>query len=549
MNALFVYPRIPPTYWSFGYALDYLSKKAAFAPLGLLTVAAMVPQGWNRRLVDLNVRDLGDGDLAWADYAFVSAMSVQRDSCREVIERCVRHGVRVVAGGPLFTSDEDAFPGVDHLVLGEAEVTFGPFVDDLVQGRARRVYASDEKPDLGRTPQAAWELIDFRDYESMLLQFSRGCPFDCEFCDIVRLNGKRQRTKGAIQFIREVDALYRRGWRGSVFVVDDNFIGVKARVTEMLEALTWWMDAHNRAFHFFTEASINLADDPDLMDLMVQAGFNKVFVGIETPEAQCLKEAGKAQNMKRDLLRSIRTIQAHGLEVMGGFIVGFDHDPDDIFSRQIEFIQKSGIAMAMVGLLEALKGTKLWKRLESEGRLLKDASGDNTDGILNFVPKMNRDTLLRGYHQILDTLYSPAAYYRRCMAFMRSCRIGRVSKVGWNGIVAFLRSIWRIGVRGDGGFRTYYWRLLAWTAVKRPRYFGEAVRLMIIGIHFRKWLEACTKRSPCLHEETLVSALEEAGRCRRRAGRGHDAAMPGIGRGSSGGADHATSTQNRGGMT
>lgn len=492
MNALFIYPRIPQTYWSFRYALDYLSKQAAFAPLGLLTVAAMAPTGWNRKLIDLNVRDLTGEDLLWADYAFISAMSVQRESCTEVIERCRENGVKVVAGGPLFSADEDGFTGVDHLILGEAEVTFKPFLDDLAQGCARRVYASDEKPDLRITPQPAWDLIDFRDYESMLLQFSRGCPFDCEFCDIVRLNGRRQRTKDAVQFIREIDVLYCRGWRGSVFIVDDNFIGVKSRAYEMLEALTWWMDAHGRPFHFFTEASINLADDPALMDLMVRAGFNKVFVGIETPEPQCLKEAGKSQNMKRDLLRSVHTIQAHGLEVMGGFIIGFDSDPEDIFSRQIEFIQTSGITMAMVGLLEALKGTRLWNRLQSEGRLLMDASGDNTDGTLNFIPRMNRDTLVRGYRQVLESLYSPAAYYRRCVAFLRSCRIGSISKISMNGVLAFLRSIWRIGVKNDGGFRGYYWRLLSWTLFTRPRSFGEVVRLMIVGIHFKKWLEANT---------------------------------------------------------
>lgn len=495
MNALFLYPRIPQTYWSFGYALDYLSRKAAFAPLGLLTVAAMVPPDWNRRLIDLNVRDLEDEALAWADCAFISAMSVQRPSCVEIIERCRRHGVRVVAGGPLFT--DDAFEGVDHLVQGEAEVAFRRFLDDLGRGSAGSVYASDEKPDLGLTPQPAWELIDLKDYESMLLQFSRGCPFDCEFCDIVRISGTRQRTKSAVQFIREMDTLYRRGWRGSVFIVDDNFIGVKPRAREMLQALIWWMDAHGRPFHFFTEASINLADDPELMDLMVRAGFNKVFIGIETPETESLREAGKTQNMRRDLLRSVRTIQDHGLEVMGGFIIGFDSDPDDIFARQVEFIQKSGITMAMVGLLEALKGTRLWKRLRSEGRLLADASGDNTDGSLNFVPKMDRDTLISGYHQVLRSLYSPADYYRRCRAFLRSCRIGSVSRISMNGVRAFIRSIWRIGIKNDGGFRGCYWKLLAWSLFTRPRSFGEVVRLVIVGIHFRKWLDASTVPRAC----------------------------------------------------
>ncbi|HOJ13073.1 MAG TPA: DUF4070 domain-containing protein [Deltaproteobacteria bacterium] len=489
MNALFVYPRIPRTYWSFTHALEFLSKKAAFPPLGLLTVAAMAPKGWRRRLVDLNVRELTDEDLSWADSVFVSAMSVQKASLLEVVRRARRHGVRVVAGGPLFTRDMTEYPEIDHVILGEAEVSFRRFVGDLENNAAARVYEEDGKPDLSLTPPPAWELIDFGDYESMLLQFSRGCPFDCEFCDIVRLNGRKPRTKDAGRFVAEVEDLYRRGWRGSVFIVDDNFIGNRPRVKEMLRALASWMHHRGAPFHFFTEASIDLAQDPELMDLMVMAGFNKVFVGIETPVDQSLKEAGKTQNLKTDLLEAVHTIQSRGIEVMGGFIVGFDSDPEDVFERQAEFIQKSGIVMAMVGLLEALKGTRLWARLASEGRLLDEASGDNTDGSLNFIPRMDREKLVRGYRRLVELVYSPAHYYRRCLSFLRTCRFGRVSKIRLNGVAAFLKTIWRIGVKNEGDLRRYYWRLLAWTLLRRPRSFGEAVRLMIVGVHFRKWLD------------------------------------------------------------
>lgn len=494
MRALFVYPRIPRTYWSFTHALDFLSKKAAFPPLGLLTVAAMVPLWWDRRVVDMNVRDLTDEDLLWADCVFISAMSVQKRSLLDVVQRCARHGKKVVAGGPLFTQDVGEYPHINHFVLGEAELTFRVFLEDLMAGKAKRVYASDEKPDLALTPLPAWDLIDLDDYESMLLQFSRGCPYDCEFCDIVRLNGRRPRTKTPLQFVREVEWLYRAGWRGSVFIVDDNFIGNRSRVKEMLGLLQRWMEQHRMPFHFFTEASVDLAEDEELMDLMARAGFNKVFVGIETPVAASLEEAGKRQNLRRDLLKAVRTIQSHGMEVMGGFIVGFDHDPEDIFARMTEFIQKSGIVMAMVGLLEALKGTRLWERLRTEGRLVAEASGDNTDGSLNFIPRMDRKALVEGYKSIVESIYAPESYYRRCMDFLRTCRFTTISKIRLNGVVAFLRTIWRIGVRNEGGLRGAYWKLLLWTLVRRPRCFGETVRLMIVGVHFRKWLSEITAR-------------------------------------------------------
>lgn len=488
MNALFIYPEIPETFWSFKYALEFVSKKSAFPPLGLLTIAAMVPDTWHKRLADMNVRPLSDEDLLWADYAFISVMSVQKASFSRVLARCQDLGVKVVAGGPHFTAEEGAIAGVEHLVLGEAEETFTAFLEDLSKGQALRIYVPGSKPDLGLTCEPDWSLIDFSDYESMLLQFSRGCPFDCEFCDIVRINGRKQRTKSAAGFIAEVEGLFLRGWRGSVFIVDDNFIGVKAKAKEMLKALAGWMDAHGRPFHFFTEASVNLAQDAELMDLMAEAGFNKVFIGIESPNAQSLGEAGKVQNLKTDLLKSVRIVQNHGLEVMGGFIIGFDSDPEDIFERQIEFIQGSGIIIAMVGLLEALKGTRLWKRLDSEGRLLSESSGDNTDCELNFIPKMNRETLINGYRHVLETIYAPAAYYRRCRQFLLLYKQHTVSMINGSGIKAFLRSLWRIGVCNEEGFRRYYWKLLIRSLLTHPKTFGEAVRLMIVGIHFRKCL-------------------------------------------------------------
>ena len=488
MHALFVYPEIPETFWSFKYALEFVSKKSAYPPLGLLTIAAMVPAAWHKRLVDMNVAPLTDEDLRWADYAFVSAMSVQKASFVQVLERCRAHGVKVVAGGPYFTMEDGTIAGVDHLVLGEAEETFRHFLDDFGRGQAQARYLPASRPDISLAASPDWSLIDFRDYDSMLLQFSRGCPFDCECCDIVRLNGRTPRTKSPAQFIAEVNDLFLAGWRGAVFIVDDNFIGAQSKTKEMLRVLAGWMDAHGRPFHFFTEASVNLAEDAQLMELMTAAGFNKVFVGIETPNKQSLGEVGKFQNLRADLLKSVRIMQGHGLEVMGGFIIGFDSDPEDIFEQQIEFIQHSGIIVAMVGLLVALKGTRLWERLEAEGRLLFEPSGDNTDGELNFVPVMNRGILISGYRRVLETIYEPAAYYRRCRDFMRRYEQRNVSTINFSGIKAFFRSLWRIGICNEEGFRRAYWRLLGGSLLTKPKAVGEAVRMMIVGVHFRKCL-------------------------------------------------------------
>ncbi|MCD6569742.1 MAG: B12-binding domain-containing radical SAM protein [Deltaproteobacteria bacterium] len=488
MNALFIYPEIPDTFWSFKYALKYVSKKAAFPPLGLLTIAAMAPDTWDKRLVDMNVRPLADDDLKWAGYAFISAMLVQKQSTIEVINRCKAFGVKIVCGGPYFTTGEDNFSEIDHLVLNEGEITFPMFLEDIAKDRARHIYTSTQKPDLSLAPVPAWDLINLKDYDSMLVQFSRGCPFDCEFCDITLLNGRRQRTKPASQFIREIDHLYQKGWRGSVFVVDDNFIGVKPKVKGMLRELGKWMDTHGRPFHFFTEASLNLADDQELMDLMAYAGFNKVFVGVESPNKDSLKEMGKVQNMKRDLLDSVRIIQKNGMEVMGGFIIGFDSDPTEIFDIQIDFIQSSGITMAMVGLLAVLPGTRLYKRLQSQGRVLIESSGNNTDGSLNFIPKMDRAALIKGYYRVLETVYSPEAYYERCIRFLKNYNQKTVSKIDISGIKALFKSIWHIGIKNECGMRPYYWKLLLKSLLINPKTFGEAVRMAIVGIHFMKSL-------------------------------------------------------------
>lgn len=490
MHILLVYPHYPATFWSFRYAMKFIGRKASFPPLGLLTVAAMLPDTWQKRLVDMNVRPLTDKDLGWADYVFISAMSIQRQSAREVIERCRRLGVKTVAGGPLFTACHDEFPEVDHLMLGEGEITLPLFLEDWLRGAPRRIYAAEGWAQLKQTPVPLWDLVAMKDYAAMNIQYGRGCPFDCEFCDITALFGRKPRSKSSAQLIAELESLYVRGWRGAVFFVDDNFIGDKPRLKrEVLPAITDWMAARDYPFYFYTEASIDLADDPQLLELMVRAGFEEVFIGIETPHEAGLVESGKMQNKNRDLLASVKRIQQAGLQVHGGFIVGFDSDPATIFDLQIRFIQESGIVTAMVGVLSALRGTRLYQRLEREGRLLKDSSGNNTAIDLNFVPRMEPAALLAGYQKILDTIYDPKQYYRRVRKLFREYRPrpqGRFHlQQGYIG--ALVKSMLLLGVVGRE--RLHFWQLVFWSLLRKPRLFPLAITYAVYGFHFRKVAE------------------------------------------------------------
>lgn len=487
MKMLLVYPKYPDTFWSFKYALKFISKKASFPPLGLLTIAAMFPKKWEKKLVDMAVSALTDEDIKWADYVFISAMSIQRESVKKVIAKCKRLGAKIVAGGPLFTTEYEYFEDVDHLVLNEAEVTLPSFLEDLKEGHPKHIYTSDQWPDVKKTPIPLWELVNMKKYASMCIQYSRGCPFNCEFCDVTLLFGHKMRIKTKDQISVELETLYSQGWRGGVFIVDDNFIGNKGKLKkEVLPTMIDWMEKRKYPFSFSTQASINLSDDEGLMKMMVQAGFDSVFVGIETPDEESLAECGKIQNKNRDLISCIKKIQKFGLEVQGGFIVGFDSDPFSIFERLIAFIQKSGIVTAMVGLLNAPRGTKLYHRLVKENRLLKNISGDNTDLSINFIPKMNHGSLIEGYKKILRTIYSPKRYYERVLTLFRNFEPLQRKKSQFRlyHLGAFLKSIWLLGIRGKG--RIYYWKLLFWTLFWRQELFPLAVTYSIYGFHFRK---------------------------------------------------------------
>ncbi|HEX8115708.1 MAG TPA: B12-binding domain-containing radical SAM protein [Pyrinomonadaceae bacterium] len=485
MKVLLVYPEFPETYWSFRHALKFEGKRAPFPPLGLMTVSAMLPETWERRLVDMNVRRLRDADIEWADIVFAGAMIVQKTSLELVVERCRARGKRIVIGGP-YVSTTEHLPDADHVFVGEAEATLPEFLKDLERGEPRRVYKAAERPSLTSTPVPHFQLADLERYSAMSVQYSRGCPFNCEFCDIIEIYGRVPRTKTNEQMLAELDALRETGWRGLVFVVDDNFIGNKKSVKRFLPDLIEWSESRGRPFSFITEASVNLAEDDALLELMQRANFRRVFLGIETPVEESLKEAQKGQNTRRDLLESVHKIQAYGMEVMAGFIVGFDSDPEDIFDRQINFIRESAIPLAMVGLLQALPDTQLWRRLEREGRLLRESSGDNTEGSLNFIPRMDKARLVEGYKRILSTIYSPAEYYQRaldCLSHLTQGPEPRKTRLT-SDLAAFARIALVLGLLD--GARMDFWRYMKHTLKEHRQNFAHAVTLAAMGYHFRK---------------------------------------------------------------
>ena len=488
MKILLIYPESPETFWSFKYALKFISKKASLPPLGLLTVAALLPKEWEKKLVDMTVTALSNIDIQWADYVFISAMSIQKESVKKIITQCKELGAKIIAGGPLFTSGYEDFENdVDYFILNEAEITLPLFLEDLKGGHLKHIYTSDQWVDIKKTPIPLWELVDINKYATMCIQYSRGCPFNCDFCDVTFLFGHKMRIKTKDQILAELDSLYSQGWRGGVFIVDDNFIGNKKELkNKVLPAMINWMEERKYPFTFNTQTTVSLSDDEELMRMMVQAGFVAVFVGIETPNEESLAECGKLQNKNRDLIACVKKIQRFGLVVNGGFIVGFDNDTPAIFERMIEFIQKSGIVSAMVGLLNAPRGTKLYQRLIQENRLLKESTGNNTDLSINFIPKMDYKALIDGYKRVLYTIYSPKCYYERILMLLRNIKPLQKRRYQFHlcYLTAFLKSIWQLGIIGKE--RIYYWKIFFWTLFRRPQLFPMAIIYAVYGFHFRK---------------------------------------------------------------
>ncbi len=485
---LMIYPDTPVTYWSFKYILKLVGRRSAFPPLGLMTVASLIPDSYDITLVDMNTEKLMVRDVKKADLVFISAMIIQKESFDRVVALCNRLGKTVVAGGPYPTGSHRHITGVDHFVLGEAEVTLPQFLQDWEKGEARPLYRSDSRPDITKTPVPRFSLVKHRRYTTMSLQYSRGCPFNCEFCDIIEFFGRVPRAKTPEQFIAEMEALYRTGYRGPLFIVDDNFIGNKKNVKELLTAVARWQEERHYPYMITTEASVNLADDEELMDLMIDAGFNKVFLGIETPVAECLEQAGKKQNLKGSLLRGVERIQRKGMEVTAGFIIGFDSDPENVFDLQIDFIRESGIPMAMAGLLIALPNTRLYRRLNSEGRILSETSGNNTHSFTtNFIPVMDGETLAKGYRELISQIYTPREYFNRCLTMMQRMprgKVGRGALSFWTILLVvriFLSSVFR---QIFSSYGREYLNYLAAAVRIRPGLFPKAVKMALFGYHF-----------------------------------------------------------------
>ena len=493
IKVLMVWPRFPASFWSLGEVMEIVPERSLVPPLGLITVAALCPAHWEIRLVDLAFQVLRDEDILWADLVMVSAMAVQRKSVRLILERASKLNRRTMIGGPYASSDPDALlPLADHVVVGEPDEVFPQIALDLEHGSARRLYSIAEKPDVSRTPVPRFDLLALNKYTFMSVQFSRGCPFTCEFCDIITIYGRRPRTKSPAQLTGELDSLLQLGWRKDVFVVDDNFIGNHKAALELVHELELWQRRNRYPFGFFTEASIDLASRPALLDAMVKANFWRVFIGIESPSAQSLKETKKFQNLRRDLLDSIRFIQQHGLWVMGGFIVGFDSDPLDIFDRQIEFVQRAAIPWAMTGILQAPPTTPLHERMKKEGRLLENKPEPSNFEPPNFRTVLPLPELLDGTKRMLLALYDPHRFYQRVLDSLERWQLQPEQRAPALSLLyllsVLLKSVWKQGVLS--GYRRAYWRymrrlIFRWGLHPQKRRLG--FELALSGHHFIRY--------------------------------------------------------------
>jgi radical SAM superfamily enzyme YgiQ (UPF0313 family) len=461
---------MPDTFYAMRHFIDVIGKKAAYPPLGLLTIAPLLPPSWNKRLLDLNVTELTEQELDWADYVLLSAMNVQEESVREILKKCTAAAVPVVAGGPLFTHEHDRFPEVDHFVLNEAEITLPLFLQDLEAGSPKRIYQSDQFADITASPLPDYGLADMGQYIFSIVQYSRGCPYLCDFCDVTALFGRRPRIKTSEQMIRELEAIHALGTVKLILFADDNLIGnKKALKADLLPALIAWRKKVRPEFFFATQLTINLADDDELMDLLLNAGFRHIFIGIETPDEDGLKSSLKNQNLKRDQLRNIQKLHQAGFIISAGFIIGFDTDTATIFQRQIDFIQESGIPLPIVNILKAPPGTELYERIKREGRLSKPFAF--SEGDTNIIPVMEEKLLYDGFLHIMENIYTPKRSYERIITFFKGYSIPTSTeripvKYRMSELTIIFRIVFLLGVRYPG--RSYFWQLILWCIINKP---------------------------------------------------------------------------------
>lgn len=476
MRILLVYPEMPDTFYAMKHFMKVVNKKAAYPPLGLLTVASLLPENWEKKLIDLNTSKLHDRDLLWADYVFLSAMNVQEESAAEIIKRCGSLGVKVVAGGTLFTHEYMRFPGVDHFVLNEAEITLPLFLDDLEKGTAQPVYKTAAFADVTASPLPSLGLIDRGQYLYDIVQYSRGCPYMCDFCDVTALLGRRPRTKTPQQIIAELDEIGKDGYTQLVLFADDNLIGNKRVLKdELLPALIEWRKRTQPAFYFATQLTVNLADDEELMQMLIDAGFRHIFIGIETPSEESLKVSHKTQNLKKNLLTTIHHIHSKGFIISGGFIVGFDTDDETIFQRQVQFIQQSGIPLPIVNILKAPPGTDLYRRMKAEGRLSKPFAF--TEGDTNLIPVMDPVQLYKGFIEVIDSIYKPAGSYQRLMQFFDTYRFPKNTlkvkeRITLNHLKIVARIVFKLGIVDSD--RKWFWKLITWSITKNRKMLDKA---------------------------------------------------------------------------
>jgi radical SAM superfamily enzyme YgiQ (UPF0313 family) len=488
MRILLVYPEMPDTFYALKHFTKVVGKKAAFPPLGLLTVASLLPSEWEKKLVDLNVNDLKDEDIRWADYVFLSAMNVQEESVRAVIKQCNRNNVKIVAGGPLFTHEHDRFEGIDHFILNEAEITLTPFLRDLEQGAPKPIYESKDFADVSKTPIPMFELIDMSKYVYSIIQYSRGCPYLCDFCDVTALFGRKPRTKSPEQIIAELEQIRLTKDVRLILFADDNLIGNKKILkSELLPALIEWRKKTKPTFHFATQLTVNLADDEELMQLLLEAGFRHVFIGIETPDEASLKVSHKNQNLKRNMLETIYAIHEAGFIISGGFIVGFDTDTESSFDLQARFIQMSGIPLPIVNILKAPPGTELFDRMKREGRLVKHFAF--SEGETNINPVMGIAKLSRGFLELTEKIYKPEHSKERLKTFFKHHRFPQSTikidyPFNWGDVWAGLRALFIVGILDKD--RRHYWNLIIWTFFFNRKFLDKAIFYAIMMYQMKR---------------------------------------------------------------